>query len=439
MSFRNTLRGLCHLPLTWRANPENILPLHPALFTLPTGNMERGEGSDDTQDMLLRVADVKFLLSLPNSTVSDAEKVALREELMATVRSQAMAPFVADHSASLLTDAEISAMMKANAEKVAKMEAVAEDAVANLGETEVRDASVAKACFLASTGDKTALGALEDALDKTVGVGQKIDLVLQLVRFSMFLGDEQVSTLWMDRARKLTDEGGDWERRNRFKVYEATHMLSRRDFAGAASLLVDSVATFTCVELFSFEHLVLYVVLASIVSLPRTALRDKVINSPDVRQVIGSTPHLTEMLNCLYSCDYRGFNTALVGVMLGSFRRDRILAQHESYFMREIRVVAYKQFLQSYLSVTLQSMAHAFGVSVNFLDSYDPYVILLSLLYFRDLSAFICAGRLSCKIDKVAGVIEMNRPDCKNAQYQEVIRQGDLLLNRIQKLARVIV
>lgn len=57
---------------------------------------------------------------------------------------------------------------------------------------------------------------------------------------------------------------------------------------------------------------------------------------------------------------------------------------------------------------------------------------------FRELSRFIAAGKLHCKIDKVAGVLETNRPDAKNALYQSTIKQGDFLLNRIQKLSRVI-
>jgi len=39
---------------------------------------------------------------------------------------------------------------------------------------------------------------------------------------------------------------------------------------------------------------------------------------------------------------------------------------------------------------------------------------------------------------QVAGVIETNRPDAKNAQYQATLKQGDLLLNRLQKLSRAI-
>ncbi|CAM6087970.1 unnamed protein product [Calypogeia fissa] len=72
----------------------------------------------------------------------------------------------------------------------------------------------------------------------------------------------------------------------------------------------------------------------------------------------------------------------------------------------------------------MDAMAKAFGVSVNFLD--------------LELSRFIAAGRLTCKIDKVAGVLETNRLDAKNALYQATIKQGDFLLNRIQKLSRVV-
>lgn len=64
--------------------------------------------------------------------------------------------------------------------------------------------------------------------------------------------------------------------------------------------------------------------------------------------------------------------------------------------------------------------------------------IKLSFFGFRELSRFIAAGKLHCKIDKVAGVLETNRPDAKNALYQATIKQGDFLLNRIQKLSRVI-
>ncbi|RRT44598.1 hypothetical protein BHE74_00043510 [Ensete ventricosum] len=102
--------------------------------------------------------------------------------------------------------------------------------------------------------------------------------------------------------------------------------------------------------------------------------------------------------------------------------------------MREVRTVVYSQFLESYKSVTMEAMATAFGVSVDFIDLN----VMFGLHVCRELSRFIAAGKLHCKIDKVAGVLETNRPDAKNALYQATIKQGDFLLNRIQKLSRVI-
>ena len=38
------------------------------------------------------------------------------------------------------------------------------------------------------------------------------------------------------------------------------------------------------------------------------------------------------------------------------------------YYIREMRILAYTQLLESYRSLTLQYMANAFGVSEEFID-----------------------------------------------------------------------
>lgn len=130
-----------------------------------------------------------------------------------------------------------------------------------------------------------------------------------------------------------------------------------------------------------------------------------------------------KLVEGLYDCDYKTYLHAMVEVK-PLLEADRYFYPHLNFWMRELHILAYKQFLDSYQSVTLQAMADAFGVSVEFVDTYA--------------SKFIAAGRLSAKIDKYGGVILTNRPDLKNAQYREMIQKGDLLLNRIQKLARVV-
>jgi len=103
---------------------------------------------------------------------------------------------------------------------------------------------------------------------------------------------------------------------------------------------------------------------------------------------------------------------------------DRFLGPHHVHILREFRILAFAQFLEAYKSVLLSTMAEVFGMSPQLLD--------------KELSHFIASGRLSAKIDKVGDVIETIKSDKRNSQYQDVIKKGDLLLNQIQKLVRVI-
>lgn len=224
-------------------------------------------------------------------------------------------------------------------------------------------------------------------------------------------------------THRLIDEGGDWDRRNRLKVYEGCYLLMARDFKKASKLFQESVATFTATELMSYPSMIFYCVVTCVLSMGRVDLKKKIVDAPEILAVVGDIPHLADFLNGLYECDYKRFFTAMVELQ-PYILRDKYLSAHVRFLYRELRVLAYAQFLEAYRSVTIQSMATAFGVGVEFLDT--------------ELARFIAAGRLNAKIDKVAGVIETNRPDAKNAQYQDAIKKGDLLLNRIQKLARVI-
>ncbi|CAK0751867.1 proteasome regulatory particle subunit [Coccomyxa viridis] len=315
-------------------------------------------------------------------------------------------------------------MRKANEEQLSKFEASIKDAEENLGDIEVRDAFLAKADYLYKIGDQTAAkDAYTTTEQKTAGVGQKMDLAFSMLRLDMAYEDWHSVKTGLKAANELCASGGDWERKNRLKVYEASYLMATRDLAGAAKLFLDSIATFTSSELFSYETCIFYTVLTSVPTLDRVSLKSKVVDAPEILTVIESIPHLSTYLNALYKCQYADFFKAFAAIA-DQVREDIYLHRHLRYYVREVRVVAYSQFLDSYKSVTLSSMADAFGVSVDFIDG--------------ELVEFIVAGRLPAKIDKVAGVIETTRPDAKNAQYQSAIKHGDLLLNRLQKLSKVI-
>ncbi|KAM2820174.1 hypothetical protein PS2_038504 [Malus domestica] len=383
------------------------------------------EAQEGTQQPHLVLANKLFLLS--HFDVPDIEKVQLREEVFASVKADDMAPLyetLVAESVLELDQGVMDSMRAKNQEELKKLDEKIADAEENLGESEVREAHLAKSLFFIRIGDKEkALEQLKVTESKTVAVGQKMDLVFYTLQLGFFYMDFDLISKSIDKAKNLFEEGGDWERKNRLKVYEGLYCMSTRNFKKAADLFLDSISTFTTYEIFPYDIFIFYTVLTSIISLDRVSLKQKVVDAPEILTVIGKIPYLTEFLNSLYDCQYKSFFKAFAG-LTEQIKLDRYLHPHFRYYMREIRTVVYSQFLESYKSVTIEAMAKAFGVTVDFID--------------LELSRFIAAGKLHCKIDKVAGVLETNRPDAKNSLYQATIKQGDFLLNRIQKLSRVI-
>lgn len=74
----------------------------------------------------------------------------------------------------------------------------------------------------------------------------------------------------------LIEEGGDWDRRNRLKVYQGLYCVAIRDFKQAAELFLDTVSTFTSYELMDYKTFVTYTVYVSMIALERPDLREKV-------------------------------------------------------------------------------------------------------------------------------------------------------------------
>lgn len=369
-----------------------------------------------------------------------------------------------------------------NDRELAEFQKEEDEAEEQAGDTEIIAAKGKRADFWAKVGDKDkAIAAFEDVFEKTGILGTRIDLVLAIIRMGLFYGDKPLVKKHVERAKTLVDAGGDWDRRNRLKAYEGLHLLTLRAHNLAAPLLLDSLSTFTSYELCSYSSLVVYSVLAGSVSLKRVDFKSKVVDAPEIKAILGdgedkllalsgalsagpgaedpagdkgasgtattkavnlttlgsSTEQpeaemaidfspLALLVSSLYNGNYKTFFTSLAAVEEQFLNQDRYLHEHKGWFIREMRLRAYQQLLQSYRVVGLDSMAADFGVTVDFLD--------------RDLARFIAAGRIPCTIDRVngRGVIETNRPDDKNKQYQDVVRQGDQLITKLQKYGQAV-
>jgi 26S proteasome regulatory subunit N7 len=371
----------------------------------------------------LEYAQFRFLLG----TEKHKNDTDLKQKLLDEIKTNNMAPFYEEVAQELgwTKDEQLIVTMKAaNVDKLKQLNEAIADAEKNLGETEIRDSMLAKAEYLCSIGDKAAaLTEFRKTYEKTVALGYRLDIVFHLIRIGLFYNDHDLITKNLEKAQSLIDEGGDWDRRNRLKVYRGLYNMSVRDFKSAAALFLDTIATFTSYELMEYQQFVTYTVLCSMIALERPELREKVVKGSEILEVLHGLPTIRQFLFSLYDCQYGDFFLALAEVE-NQMKYDRLLLAHYSYYVREMRIMAYAQLLESYRSLTLGYMAKSFGVTQSFID--------------QELARFIAAGRLHCKIDKVGGIVETNRPDSKNWQYQNCIKQGDILLNRVQKLSRVI-
>ena len=52
------------------------------------------------------------------------------------------------------------------------------------------------------------------------------------------------------KCEKLMEEGGDWERKNKLKVYQGIHNLMLREFKNASKLFLDCISTFARLNIF---------------------------------------------------------------------------------------------------------------------------------------------------------------------------------------------
>ena len=277
-----------------------------------------------------------------------------------------------------------------------------------------------------------ALAAYEAVFEKVGVLGTRIDLVLAMTRMGLFFGDKLLVKKNVERAQTLVDSGGDWDRRNRLKAYKGLHLLTVRSYSLAAPLLLDSLSTFTSYELCTYSSLVIYAVLAGSVALKRVDFKAKVVDAPEIRAILGdgeeklsaligtisagpgaddadaemtdtaaaaatATPApaatavnltmlgqsapgqaevetpvdfgpLAQLVNSLYARNYQSFFVALAAVEESFLGQDRYLYEHRRWYVREMRLRGYQQMLQSYRVVGLASMAHDFGITVDYLD-----------------------------------------------------------------------
>ncbi|XP_014676814.1 PREDICTED: LOW QUALITY PROTEIN: 26S proteasome non-ATPase regulatory subunit 6-like [Priapulus caudatus] len=355
---------------------------------MPVENLEE-EGLAKNPN--LQLAQWKFELGLPQNKNNEQ----IKNELLEVVKADAMAPFYEElcKDLSWKSDSKLLAKLKEeNRVELERLDAVIKDMEANLTETEIRDAWLAKAEYLCKIGDKdAAVTAFRKTYDITVAIGHKMDIVFHLIRIGLFYYDHDLITRNIDKAKSDAS------------VVKGAEILEVLHGLPDTRLLLFSL--YNCQYDKFFKSLAIF----------RTSEFVTVVE----RSVTNKSHSVTnsEVLKMAVTGDHIKIKPMfLAALMLGltavRCRADghEVLNGTSPAFATTVRgcVLSVRTLLESYRSLTLSYMADAFGVSVNFMRQCER----------SELSRFIAQGRLHCKIDKVSGIVETNRPDSKNYQYQ---------------------
>lgn len=121
------------------------------------------------------------------------------------------------------------------------------------------------------------------------------------------------------------------------------------------------------------------------------------MSSSEVLEVLHQISNLGDYVKSLYECRYADFFVALAHVEQDHLVHDVYVSQHYRWYVKEMRIIAYAQLLESYSFLSIQQMAARFNVTPAYIDT--------------DLSRLIAAGRLSCVIDKVQGLVITKKVD----------------------------
>lgn len=173
-------------------------------------------------------------------------------------------------------------------EELKKFDAKIEDQKVNAGDVEVRDAILDKAEFLKNEAANypEAEKIFRDAYEKSGGASKKMEILFEILLMNIEKDDVESVKKDVNTCNKLVEDGADWDKKNKLKIFEGVYCMMIRDLKTAASLFVSSTATFTCTELMDYKTFVFYAVVTGMVTQDRKTIKKELVHSPDVLAVI---------------------------------------------------------------------------------------------------------------------------------------------------------
>ncbi|KAI5179681.1 26S proteasome regulatory subunit N7 [Nematocida sp. AWRm80] len=249
--------------------------------------------------------------------------------------------------------------------------------------------------------------------EKNRSIIVKYDIYITEIRMLLLLEEESQIKGVINRINNIIDLGIDWNRKNKYKVYQGLVSLLSRDYSGC-SIFLECISTFDCRELFEYDELILYCIYIGIMTLSRQEIKKKLIDSSEVCEVVKNIPGAFDLVNNYYECNYGSifkdiyvFSTELV---------NNINITDIDYFIYTIKVRLYTQLLTSYKAISIDQMSSIFGVSLQYIQN--------------DLEEMILRKDISCKINHNNNMIY----NIQNENITDIAAKTEGLSHVIQKI-----
>lgn len=262
---------------------------------------------------------------------------------------------------------------------------------------------------------------LQEVLKETSSATTRIELYFALSKYALSKKDYSLYSTYIETLTPLVSKDGDWDSRNRFNIYNAINYLLSHNFTEASPLMLNSIQTFASTDILNIDSAMILATYLSIIRCPRKDLVSKVVESPEIIQTLLANQVERDFLDHIYNCRYTPFSHLLPAVQ-DRLLRSPFLASLAPNYLKEARLVAYRQFLQSFQYVKIDAFAQSFGVSADFIE--------------KDVANLISAGRLEARINLVDNIIEMSHTKNKMSQFEQVLVTADVVVNKLNKFTQ---
>ena len=210
-----------------------------------------------------------------------------------------------------------------------------------------------------------AIAEFKETIEKTQSFNTKIDAIFEILHIGILNKDLDLLKEYLVKIKDLLKDGGDWEKRNRLKVYDGLNYILNRNFKEAGKLFLEALMTFTSYELFDYKTFVFYTAVTNIITVDRNTLKNRVIDNSDVVSCINEIPHF------FYEGNYNEFLKEFYAIVQ-RLKTDFFFSKHYNYFILLNKNILFMNFEKQITNLN-QSIIKR-----------EIFLILLNLIIFKD-------------------------------------------------------